>query len=135
MSPLLVAFFGIAVIAGIGAVVVLQTQPPRTATLPPDPPPLDVAEIRARLETLLGPVYDLESFDNWLVSRSWNMHRTSGPEARALVGRIQLALAEYDDDVLTDAELRAELTAACKSEPPASPAVEFGGGGMKGDGR
>lgn len=51
----------------------------------------------------------LNEFEDWLVVHSWNMHQDSDEAARRLVGAIELRLAEYSDEHLTDEGLEREL--------------------------
>jgi hypothetical protein len=73
---------------------------------------IDESEIRDRLAALLlsrAFASDLEDFEDWLVQRSWNMHRDSGPAAQELAAAIELALAEHSSNHLSPEELRREL--------------------------
>lgn len=67
------------------------------------------SEIRARLFDYLTRQITLNEFEDWLVVRSWNMHLDSAESARRLVAAIELRLAEYSDDHLTDDGLEREL--------------------------
>lgn len=67
------------------------------------------SEIRERLFDYLTRQITLNEFEDWLVVHSWNMHQDSQESARALVGAIELRLAEYSDDHLTDEGLEREL--------------------------
>lgn len=54
----------------------------------------------------------LDDFEEWLTSASWNMHKDSQPESgevRRMVGKIELALAEYDDGRKSESQLFSEL--------------------------
>src|SRR5687767_2286912 len=62
-------------------------------------------EIRARLSSLS----DLDQFEDWIASQSWNMHQDSGPSAQKLVGEIELALAEFHDGHISEPLLRQML--------------------------
>lgn len=66
-------------------------------------------EIRMRLADVLEGSESLDSFESWLVAESWNMHLDSTPEAQALVGDIELALAEYSNGDITTGELTERL--------------------------
>jgi hypothetical protein len=69
------------------------------------------AEIREKLSELLSGRLDLESFEDWLVQHSWNMHLDSDPAAQDLAAGVELALAEHSSGHLSDDELRQELHA------------------------
>jgi hypothetical protein len=51
----------------------------------------------------------LDEFEDWLVRNSWNMHLDSNPSAQRLVGKIELALAEFYDGYVTEPLLRQRL--------------------------
>lgn len=62
-------------------------------------------EIRAKLLALSS----LDELEDWLVRQSWNMHQDSDLSAQRLVGRIELALAEFYDGHLAEPLLRQRL--------------------------
>jgi hypothetical protein len=62
-------------------------------------------EIREQLLALS----DLDAFEDWIVQHSWNMHQDSDPSAQKLVGKIELALAEYSNGHISEFELRRQL--------------------------
>lgn len=62
-------------------------------------------EIRAKLLSLS----DLDEFEDWIVQRSWNMHRDSEPSAQKLIGQVELALAEFHNGHVSEAALRQAL--------------------------
>ncbi|SRR6266496_1126782 len=62
-------------------------------------------EIRAKLLSLS----DLDEFEDWIAEQSWNMHRDSDPSAQRLVGKIELALAEFRDGIISEPLLRQQL--------------------------
>jgi hypothetical protein len=80
------------------------------------------SQIRNRLFAYLTREITLNEFEDWLVAQSWNMHRDSDQKARALAGAIELRLAEYTADHLTDDGLDREL----KGLFAESQAVRFG---------
>ncbi len=67
------------------------------------------SQIRNRLFAYLSRQITLNDFEDWLVVQSWNMHQDSDEKAQAIVGAIELRLAEYSDDHLTDEGLDREL--------------------------
>lgn len=67
------------------------------------------AQIRDRLFSYLTRQITLNDFEDWLVQQSWNMHQDSGEAAQYLVGAIELRLAEYSNDHLTDEALEREF--------------------------
>ena len=66
-------------------------------------------EIREKLAKVLSGKLDLESFEDWLVQQSWNMHLDSDRAAQELASGVELALAEHSSGHLSDDELRQEL--------------------------
>ncbi len=67
------------------------------------------AQIRDRLFAYLSRDISLNEFEDWLVQQSWNMHQDSAEAAQQLVGAIELRLAEYSNEHLTDEGLEREL--------------------------
>jgi hypothetical protein len=67
------------------------------------------AQIQDRLFQYLARQITLNDFEDWLARESWNMHLDSDEAAQALVGAIELRLAEYSADHLTDDALEREL--------------------------
>jgi hypothetical protein len=66
-------------------------------------------EIRSNLVRFLSKEMSLDQLEDWLVQRSWNMHKDSGEEARKLASAIELRLAEYSSGHLDESGLRDEL--------------------------
>jgi len=67
------------------------------------------SQIRDKLFDYLTREITLNDFEDWLVFQSWNMHHDSDDAAQRLVGAIELRLAEYSDDHLSDDALEREL--------------------------
>ncbi len=67
------------------------------------------SEIRDKLIAFLRDEIPLSAFEDWLVSKSWNMHLDSAQEAQELVSAIELELAEYSSGHLKYSELRNNL--------------------------
>lgn len=68
---------------------------------------ITVDQIRIHLRDVANEKLPLDSFDEWLVSASWNMHRDSTPEAIRMAAKIELLLAEFDEGQVAEKELRA----------------------------
>lgn len=66
-------------------------------------------QIREKIASYLGNKLALDSFEDWLVQQSWNMHRDASREAQELVSAVELRLAEYSSGHLSEEQLRAEL--------------------------
>ena len=52
----------------------------------------------------------------WLASETWDVHATGDPELIGLVGRIELALAEYSSGHISREEMREEFQAALSAQ-------------------
>jgi len=70
---------------------------------------INEAQIRDQLLRYLARQITLNEFEDWIVLQSWNMHQDADAAAQRLVGAIELRLAEYSDDHLTDEALEREL--------------------------
>jgi hypothetical protein len=66
-------------------------------------------EISDQVVRHLAGEHSLAEFNIWLTRNTWNIHREE-PQVRNLVGEIELALTEYSDRHLTEAELRRRLS-------------------------
>jgi hypothetical protein len=67
------------------------------------------SQIREHLANYLAGSESLDSFEDWLVAQSWNMHRDSSEVAQELVNQIELRLSEHSDGLLSEKQLREEL--------------------------
>ena len=70
---------------------------------------MDAYEVRQKLELVAMNGLSLDSFEDWFVPNSWNVHSDSSPEAIELVSSIHLLLSERDDRILKESDLRREL--------------------------
>lgn len=66
-------------------------------------------KIRENLGRYLSGELSLDHFEDWLVQRSWNMHKDSDESAQKLASAVELRLAEHSSGHLDDAALRDEL--------------------------
>jgi len=66
-------------------------------------------EVRKELVRFLSNEISLDQFEDWLVSKSWDMQQDSIASAKKLVSAIELRLAEYSSDHLDFPALHAEL--------------------------
>jgi hypothetical protein len=66
-------------------------------------------QIREKLGRYLSGELSLDHFEDWLVERSWNMHKDSDESAQKLASAVELRLAEHSSGHLDDAALRDEL--------------------------
>lgn len=68
-------------------------------------------EIREKIGRFLSKEMSLDRFEDWLVQRSWNMHKDSEEAAQKLASAIELRLAEFSNGHLDECALRDELRA------------------------
>ena len=66
-------------------------------------------EVRKHLVRFLSNEISLDDFEDWLVSKSWDMHQDSAQQAQKLVGAIELRLAEYSESHIDLETLHREL--------------------------
>jgi hypothetical protein len=71
---------------------------------------LSESEVRKELISYLKSSVSLAEFENWLVSKSWNMHLDSDAAAIDLVSDIEMSLSEYSSSQLTLKQLRQRLS-------------------------
>ncbi len=67
------------------------------------------SEVRKRLAAVVQRALSIADFEEWLAPASWSMHRDSSPEAIDLVSSIHLLLAERDERMIDEVQLRREL--------------------------
>ena len=66
-------------------------------------------QLRQQLAKYLNGEMSLDHFEDWLVQRSWNMHRDSDEAAQKLGSMIELRLAEHSSGHLDEEHLRDEF--------------------------
>ena len=67
--------------------------------------------IRWKLLDYLEGRFTLRDLRAWLASETWDIHATEDPDLIGLVGRIELALAEYSLGHISRDEMREEFQA------------------------
>lgn len=67
------------------------------------------SQIREQLGHYLRGDIPLDVFEDWLVQRSWNMHKDSDEAAQSLASKIELRLAEHSSGHLDENALHEEL--------------------------
>ena len=70
---------------------------------------LNEKEIRSRLADYLAGSVLLPEFHDWLIGHSWNSHLSGTESAQALLGSIEVALAEFTSGDLSEESLRDEM--------------------------
>jgi hypothetical protein len=90
---------------------------------------INAAQIRAMVEQLTLSKISLDDFEDWFSVKSWNAHLDDSPEAAEtlrLIGRIELCLAEDEEETRPYEELLGRLQAIVGvfwiGQVPASPA-------------
>ncbi len=66
-------------------------------------------EIREQIARYLAGQTALDQFEDWLVSKSWNMHQDSDGQSQKLASAIELRLAELSSAHFSEAAFRMEL--------------------------
>lgn len=61
------------------------------------------------LVRLLAGEVSLQQFEEWFVPQTWNMHLDSDLDAQRLASAIELRLAEFSNEHMTEKELLREL--------------------------
>lgn len=82
-------------------------------------------QIRESLARYLRREISLDQVEDWLVERSWNMHRDSDEAAQKLAAAIELRLAEHSSGHLSESSLRSELLSLINKT---ASVVSFSGG-------
>lgn len=70
-----------------------------------------------KLHDYLEGHFALRDLRAWLASETWDIHATEDPDLISLVGRIELALAEYSLGHISREEMREEFQAALEFQP------------------
>ena len=74
------------------------------------------SQIRERLAIFLDNRLDLESFEDWFVQNTWNIHLSGSEAAEALTFAIEESFSEYSSGHLDEQELRRELSQILHAE-------------------
>jgi hypothetical protein len=69
------------------------------------------SELRHEMMRAVRNESSLNDLYRWLMSRSWNMHRDSAPDAAELASEIEALFVERSEGVLSDNELLRQLIA------------------------
>lgn len=77
---------------------------------------VSASQIRAKLSAFLEDKIDLDSFEDWLVQKTWNIHQSGSVASESLTFAIEESLAEYSSDHLTERQLRNELREVLNAE-------------------
>jgi hypothetical protein len=74
------------------------------------------SQIRNRLALFLSREIDLDSFEDWFVQNTWNIHLSGSTAAEALTFAIEEALSEYSSGNLDKKMLWDELLQVLRAE-------------------
>ncbi len=74
------------------------------------------SQIRDRLHLLLSGRINLDSFEDWLVQNTWNIHVSGSVAAESLTFAIEESLSEYSSRHISEQELHHELAEILGSE-------------------
>ena len=67
------------------------------------------SQIRDKINELLASKIDIDVFEDWLASQSWNMHRDSDEIAQRIANAIELRLSEFSAGHLPESKLKEEI--------------------------
>lgn len=70
---------------------------------------VSASQIREKLAAFLGGQIDLDSFEDWFVEKTWNIHQSGSVAAESLTFAIEESLSEHSSNHLTENDLRREL--------------------------
>jgi hypothetical protein len=67
------------------------------------------SEIRATIGEFLAGSLQFADFEDWIIAKTWNIHKHGEVEAQVLAYGVELRIAEYNLDALSLQDLRLEL--------------------------
>jgi len=70
---------------------------------------VSASEIRQKLAGFLAGEIDLDTFEDWIVRNTWDVHQWGDEDARNLSYAIELRLSEHSSGHLPESELKREL--------------------------
>lgn len=77
---------------------------------------INAHEIREKLALIFRGKLSLNSFEDWFVPNSWNIHKYGSEEDVELVASIHLLFSERDDHILNEQGLRDRLVALARTQ-------------------
>jgi hypothetical protein len=77
-----------------------------------------VEEILRHIRSYLDGTFSRVEFENWFLPATWNLSEEQDPVAHDLSAQVYLALAEFDNGDLDEAELKERLAEVVSSAPP-----------------
>ncbi len=70
---------------------------------------IDHSQISEHLAMYLNGHIDLESFEDWVIANTWDIHLENDPKEASLAYALEESFAEYSSGHLTEAQLRDEF--------------------------
>jgi hypothetical protein len=77
---------------------------------------VSASQIREEISQLLADKVDLDSFEDWIVRNTWNIHLSGSSAAENLAFAVEESLSEYSSGHITIEDLREELKTLVESE-------------------
>jgi hypothetical protein len=70
---------------------------------------VNALDIRSAIGDFLAKKQTLDGFEDWLIGHTWNIHKSGELDSQILAYEVELRLAEYHADALSEEDLRLEL--------------------------
>lgn len=67
-------------------------------------------DIREHAASYLANGIDLDTFEDWVAQRTWNLHRLGDIEAQHLAYSVELLLSEHSSGDLSESALRQKMS-------------------------
>ena len=74
------------------------------------------SQIRERIAQFLGGLIDLDTFEDWIIASTWNVHRGQSRAAEELTFAVEESLSEYSSGHIDEHALRNELSEILQRE-------------------
>lgn len=85
---------------------------------------MSLVDLREKVRAAVLREISIDDFEDWLVSNSWNMHQWAPPEVQRLVSYLELRLAEWSSEHLSDEALLGEFAVRlARLDAPVRPLV------------
>jgi hypothetical protein len=70
---------------------------------------VSASEIRGQIAEFLANRIDLDSFEDWVVQHTWNVHQSGSVAAEDVTFAVEEALSEYSNSQIGQRQLRSVL--------------------------
>lgn len=77
-------------------------------------------DIREQAESYLANGIDLDTLEDWVAQRTWNLHRSGDIESQHLAYSLELLLSEHSSGDLSEGALRSEIALLLQASPTGS---------------